>query len=150
VSLGTALASAGANLIEDKGADWIDKAIVKGASLAGDLETPEERAKAREALEVLRAGRKPLARLGSLGFAKMTVFLSEDDDEDQARRHYLEHEATFEEKRAAMHAGTDALINSQDADNAACDAAVAVLKQVAGLALPFLLKLAAASVGIPL
>lgn len=148
-TLAEALASNAADLIDDKAEDWIDGALDKGVLLSKEL--PEsEQGQADQVIAVLRAGKTPLARLGSLGFAKLTSYLLEDGDEEKARLYYLEHEATFSERRAAMHAATSALIAEGDADKAAWDAAKAVLKQAAGLALPFLLKIAASSVGIPL
>lgn len=149
MSLAKALVDAGAKLVEDKGADWIGKALGSSDDLIATL-PKEQKAGALQARDYLAQNKEPFARLGNLGFAKLASYVLEDDDEAAARAHYLEFEATFDERIASQEQGSDRLINSQDADNAASDAAIAVLKQVGSLALPFILKFAAAAVGIPL
>jgi len=107
------LLRSGGELLDDKGGEWFDKAtaaardelpaVVELASSAG-VEVTEDQA--AELLNEAAKGKAPILRLGSVGFAWVVAHL-ESDDEAEARRRYLEHQATFEERRAAMHAAGD-------------------------------------------
>ncbi|NIP97221.1 MAG: hypothetical protein GWO24_28835, partial [Akkermansiaceae bacterium] len=50
--------------------------------------------------------------LGRVAFAHVLAHW-ENEDEAEAKRHYLEREATFEERRAAMHAAGDAVVKAR-------------------------------------
>lgn len=160
MSLKEKLAANANELVDDKAEGWLDKGLdegeklvddyIKGFTLLSEEDKKKTREKAKETIDVLRNGSDSLARLGTLGFAKFTAYLVEDNEEDEARRYYLAHDATFAERRRRMQAITDGLISVEDAEQAAWEAARDVVKQAASLALPFLLKLVAKMAGIPL
>jgi len=151
------------DLVEDKSEEWFDKLLAEGRDLATapDLEdvaySEEEedetvvaaRAAGNEALDLLEENKQPFLRLANLGFAKLIAHW-EDDDEAEARRYYLTKQATYAERRAAMHAGGDAAAKDRDERDEAWDAVAGVLKQVGTLGLKFLVNLAAKSVGLPI
>jgi len=147
MSLSNKLAEEGIKLIDKKGAGWIDDALDAGEDLIKSLPASETEGSA-DVIKLLRENKTPLVRLGSVGFAKLAAHW-EDDDKAEARRHYLAYKATFAERRAAMHSTGDNLVDREDADKAAWDAVADVLGKVATKALPFLVKLAASAVGIP-
>lgn len=144
----------GKDLIAEKGPEGIDKVLDKGEELLEGLVTDEDMLKeGREAIDLVRGNKTPFLRLGEDGFARLLGYW-ENADERAARLHYLEHEATYDEARAAMHAGTDQLIEAEDRAKAAKEAAWEtvreVLKKVGTAGLGLLVRAAAASIGIPL
>jgi hypothetical protein len=127
----------------------------KGLDLLEDVdEIPDDlKAAGREAIDLVRANKTPFIRLGEDGFARLLGHW-EDADEAAARRHYLAHEASFAERRAAMHAGTDQLIAAEDkakaAKEAAWELAKDILKKVGTVGLQFLVRAAGTALGVPL
>lgn len=135
-----------------KGEAWLDETapgklddlLQEGHKLL-DTEVDGELAKAgHDALELLEANKTPFLRLGKVGFARL-VGHWEKADEAEARRFYLAHTATYEERRAAMHAAGDALTAAEDEAQAAWAEVKAVLTKLGTLGLKFLVKLAISS-----
>ncbi len=133
--------------LERKAPEAIDDLLSQGDDLL-DKETDGAMAKeGHDALELIRENKTPFIRLGKLGLARL-VGHWETGDEAETRRYYLAHEATYEEGRAAMHAAGDALVDARDAELAAWEEVKAILLKIGGMGLKFLVKLAAAQVGI--
>lgn len=151
------LINRGAELVDDKGADWLDKAeagarkalpaIVAEASalLPEGVEVTE--AQAVEVLDELAKGKAPLLRAGSVGFAWIVASF-DDGEELEARRRYLEHQATFAERNAAMDAAGDAAFDEAKERNDAWEAVAAVFKAVGKVGLSVLVAVARKAVGL--
>lgn len=134
-------AEKGEELLDEKGPGVIDDLLKEGHDLL-DVETDGDLAKAgHEALELLGENKTPFLRLGKVGFARL-VGHWERADEAEARRHYLTHQATYQERRDAMQRAGDELVDAEDEAKAAWEETKAVLKKVGTLGLKFLVKLA--------
>jgi len=148
------LLRSGGELLDDKGGEWFDKAtaaardelpaVVELASSAG-VEVTEDQA--AELLNEAAKGKAPILRLGSVGFAWVVAHL-ESDDEAEARRRYLEHQATFEERRAAMHAAGDRAQDDGEERAAAWAEFTAFVQSVGKVGLQILIAVARKAVGI--
>lgn len=145
----------GRELVAEKGEEGIDKVLDLGESLLDDYRPtyPDAVEEGRKTVQLIRENKTPFVRLGQDGFARLLGHW-EDADEAAARRHYLEHDATYEERMAAMNAGTDALISAEDAAQAAQERAwntvKMVLQQAGTVGLQILVRAAGASMGISL
>lgn len=104
------LASSAAAAIDDHSEDWVERLVESGREAVNNADlddVPEElHEHVPAALDALEAAARPAARLGlqALGWV---VALLEDDKETEARRRYIETDATFAERRAFMQAAGD-------------------------------------------
>ncbi len=146
-SITASLASKATDAVDKKGDEYFDDLMKVGRSEADEL--PEGSDEAKKALDGLAAIKTPILRLTNVGFATLLGHW-QDDDKAEAKRHYMEHEATFVERRALMHAGTDQLASEEDARQAAWDEVEGWLKTVGSLGLQFLGKLLLRTIGIPI
>lgn len=151
MSLAERLLAAGADLIDKKGEEAIDAVIEEGRGLLNDtsLLSAEERDEGGQVLDRIAENKAPFVRLGSVGFARLVAHWA-NGDEAAARRHYLEHEATYAERRAAIQAAGDKLADTRDAEIAAWEEVKAVLKAAGTAGISFLVKVAARVVGLPI
>ncbi len=157
----TELLEKGASLTDDKGADWFDKAEAQAREALPEIATtangllPEgvtvTAEQAGEVLDELAKGKAPLLRLTSVGFAWVIACL-DDDDEAEAKGHYLEHKATFAECNAAIDAAGDAAFDEAKERNDAWEAfkaTLATIVEVVGeIGLKVVVALARKAVGI--
>lgn len=132
------VASRGFDKVLDEGADLLDKL---------DDETAKEGGKA--VLDVLEKNKQPFMRLTAEGFALVAANFAAGKDE-AAMNHYIATQATYAERRAWMQQGGDSAQKEREERAAAWDAVKEVLKEIVKVGLPFLLKLAAKAVGLPL
>lgn len=140
-------AEKGEELLDEKGPKAMDDLLSEGHALL-DSEVDGELAKAgHDALELLGENKAPFLRLGKVGFARL-VGHWENGDEAEARRHYLTFEATYQERRDAMHRAGDALVDAEDEAKAAWAATKAVLVKLGTMGLKFLVKLAISSLAL--
>ncbi len=155
------LASSSAELVDDQGSDWVRKASDKtradlpafvnetnrllpdGAVVTND--------QAVQVLDALAAGATPLLRLGSASFAWVVANL-DDGNETEAKRLYLETQATFPERRAAMQAAGDAAFSEAKERNDSWEAFKATVSAVADVvgevALKVLVAFARKAIGL--
>jgi len=142
-----AIEMAGDAIVDEAGDVYLGKLIKEGRDVLDKekKDLPEGAPEAiSEALDVLESNKQPFLRLGKVGFARLLSHW-EDEDEAEARRQYLATEATFQERRAAMHAAGDAVANEAKERQEAWDNVVAVLKQVGQVGLKFLVRVVIAS-----
>jgi len=154
MSLLETLLEKGGDLIDDKGEDWVDEAVATGRDIVNealaDEDDPlqEKGAKvAHEALDRLAAHKRDFVALGKVGFAWLVAHW-EDDGEAAAKRYYLEREATFAERRAAMHAAGDAVAAARKAREEAWESVAHTMRQVGETAFKALVKAAPLLLGI--
>lgn len=141
------LASKATDLVEKKGGEYFDDLIEEGDKQIKNL--PEDvRDEAGKALDVIEGMKTPLLRLTNSGFARLLGHW-QDEKEADARRFYLEHKATYLERRQAIWAAGDQLVDNEDADQAAWEAVKKGLKKVGVVGLKFLGGLLLKSLGIP-
>jgi hypothetical protein len=152
VSLREDLASQTMTLISDTTDAWLDNLLSTGEGLVEGYKDKLGEAGVADAVAAMNAvgaNTGPWVRLGTVGFAQVMACW-EDDDAAEARRHYLSHQATFEERRRAMQLAGDAAAKDADERQAAWAEVENVLKSVTTLGLRFLVNLAARGVGLPI
>lgn len=152
-------------LLDDKGPGWLDKVISEGRDKANagltkpedgstvrvadfalsDDQAEELKKGANEALDVLAANKQPFLRLGKAGFAWILGHW-ENKDEATARRLYLATQATFDERRTAMHAAGDALMAEKEEREKSWEAVKDVLKKIGAIGLQILIKVIVAAI----
>lgn len=157
MSLLTELLDKGANIVNDKGADWLDKAEAKAREALPEIAAtasgllPEgvdvSEAQAGEVLDKLATGKAPLLRLTSVGFA-WVIASFDDRDAANARRVYLRHAATFDERNAAIDAAGDAAFDEAKERNDAWEAARAFLESVGEVGLKVLVAVVRKAIGL--
>ncbi len=141
------LAEKAEDLVERRGRDYFDDLIEEGDDQIENL--PEEyRDEAREALDIVEGIKTPLLRLTNSGLARLLGHWK-NGDEAEARRFYLTHTATYLERRKAIWAAGDKLVDNEDADEAAWKAVKEGLLKVGTLGIKFLGSMALKSLGIP-
>ena len=134
-------------LLGDKGEGWLDEVLDKGGELL-DAEADGDVAKAgHEGLELLKANKKPFMRLGNVGLAWVAANF-EEGDALEAKRFYIAHTATYQERRDFMHQSTDAIIDWTAEASDAWDAVADVLGKVGNVALKLIVKAALGTVGL--
>ncbi len=149
MSLSETLIDKAAELVDDHSEEWADKLLKEGRELAKDDALGDDGKKAAgESLDLLEANKQPFLRLGKLGFTTLLA-MWRDDEKAEARRRYLETQATYAERRAAMHAAGDAAADDRTARKAAWEAVEDTLKEIGTIGLKFLLKVALTSLGVP-
>jgi len=144
MSLMETLKKKGDDIIDEGGEEYLGKLIDEGRKAADVLKglgLGEEGTRAAyNALNLLDANKKPFVRLGKVGFAHLMGHW-EDGDEAAARRLYLETQATFAERRAAMHAAGDAAVAESKEREESWNAVLGVLKGVGEIGLKFLVRM---------
>jgi len=142
-------AEKGEEFLEEKGEDAIGDFVKKGRELL-DAEVDTDTAKAgHKVLEVIDGNKAPFVRLAKVGLATV-VGHWQNDDEAAAKRHYIETQATYDERRAFMQAAGDAAYDEAKEREESWEAVKDVLKEAGLLGLKFLAKALAGSLGIPL
>ena len=114
-------------LVEDKGADWIEKLIEKAKERADDHLNGPEADLAKIALDKIGYESDALAHLGQGGLVSLLTRVATREDE-QAKLTYLTAGATFEERRAASHAATAEAVNERLNREMAWDSVLEMLK----------------------
>lgn len=109
----------GLELVEEKGPRWAGLAVDKAGELAEGLDGPAGEV-ARAAVAKTRARPEVAEALAGLAVDQGRAVLAHvwRGDFTEARRIYLEREATYAERRAAMQAGTDAVYAQRQAREA--------------------------------
>jgi len=137
-------------LVDDKSEGWLSKAIKEGKDLSTeDTLGKDGKKSADDALAIIEKNQKPLLRLGKVGFA-LLLSAWEDDDEAAAQRLYLETQATYSERRAALQAAGDNATQEREERDKAWEEVKGVLQEVGLIGLKFLVNMAAKSVGLPI
>lgn len=145
-------------LYNNKAPGWLDKAEAEAREALPDItaEANELLAPAGvtiseeavgEVLDELAAGKKPLLRVGSVGFAWLVANL-ESGEEAEARRLYLSTEATFDERRTAMQAAGDEAFDEAKERAEAWEEFLAVLESIGKVGLKVLVAVARKAVGL--
>lgn len=156
-SLRSELLKKGAKLVDEKSTRWLDKAIKSSRSelpkivaqanhLLPDGVSVTEK-EAGTVLDVVAAGKVPLLRLGSVGFAWVVAHLAEGDVAE-AKRRYLETAATFNERRAAMQAAGDVAFDEGKERIDSWEAAKDVFEAIGEAGLKVLAAVARRAIGI--
>jgi hypothetical protein len=126
-----------------------DKVLDAGSDLIGELEDDTAKEGGKAVLGILESNKDPFMRLTAEGFSLIAANFAAGKDET-AMNIYIATQATYAERRAWMQQGGDLAQKEREERAAAWDAVKEVLKQVVKTGLPFLLKLAAKAVGLPL
>jgi len=144
-----------------QGPEWLDKALERGRAELPQLVDEANRllpdgvyvtqVQVDDVLDALEAGKAPLLRLGAVGFAWVVAHV-ESGDEAAAQGRYLESQATFTERNAAIDAAGDAAFNEakerSDAWEAFKDTFSAIAQAVGDVGLPIVVALVKKAVGI--
>lgn len=146
-------------LYNNKAPGWLDKAEAEAREALPDITAeandllvaaglnPIGTEYAGEVLDELAAGKKPLLRVGSVGFAWLVANL-ESGEEAEARRLYLSTEATFDERRTAMQAAGDSAFDEAKERAEAWEEFLAVLESIGKVGLKVLVAVARKAVGL--
>ena len=126
-----------------------DKVLDAGDDLLAELGDETAKAGGEAVLATLKNNKQPFMRLTAEGFSLIAANFAAGKDET-AMNLYIATQATYTERRAWMQQGGDLAQQEREERNAAWEAVKAVLQEVVTVGLPFLLKLAAKAVGIPL
>lgn len=138
----------GVKLLEERGPGWIDKALDKTVELARDAGLdPNEAALAIDAAEVVREHKGALTGVAVDAF-RNTMALAWDGQIDAARRAFLETEASYDERRAAMQAGTDATYKDRVEREAAWAELADMFEEIGKMALKALVPILLAAAGL--
>ena len=122
-----------------KGEGWLDDLLGEGRKIATDELDSDALEGALDGLDVLEAGKQPFLRLSEHGLARIVGYLG-SDEEEKAKNVYLATQATFAERRAAMHAAGDAAQQDREERDAAWAEVQEVLKKVGAIALKVIVK----------
>ena len=150
MSLSSELAGRAVDLVDDQSTAWLDKLLDEGCDLAnshGDG-LPGGKDAALATMAILEDAKAPLLRMRKIGFAHVVAAWA-DNDEAEARRLYLAMEATYAERRAAMHAAGDAAANDRDEREAAWQSVKSMLLAIGTVGLKFVVSLVCKTLGIP-
>lgn len=137
----------GFELVEEQGPELVDDLLEKGREEAAGLPVAHQE-DAKKALDEVEKIRTPLLRLTNITLMEILGHW-QDGEEAEARRRYLEHDATFQERRAAMHAAGDQLVDTQDAKLAAWEEVKAGLQKVGEIGLKVIGNALIRMTGIP-
>jgi len=146
VSLLDELSARGSDLVDEHGEVFITNVIKAGrdkVAVEGDTLGAVGVEAASKALDELEANKAPFIRLGKVGFAYLIAHW-ENDDKAEARRLYLTKDATFEERREAMHAAGGAVQDAQDEREAAWEEVKRVMASICATGLKILVGAASA------
>jgi len=144
--------------VDDKKEGWLDRLIETGKKQIGPVtkkkptdkeEAPSSeddtdfmdtmKVAAHQALQTVADNKQPFLRLGTYSLGIVVAHWASDEPED-ARRRYLATQATFAERRQAMHAAGDAVANDKREREESWDAVVSVLKSIGSVGLRILMK----------
>jgi hypothetical protein len=127
-----------------------DALLKEGTGLIEDLGLEgEAKDGAEAALKELEENKQPFLRLSTEAFGYVLGHFA-NDEEETARNHYIATQATYAERRAWMQEGGDLAVKDKEERDAAWDEVVKVLKKIVIKGLPFVLKLVANGLGVPL
>lgn len=126
-----------------------DKVLEEGDKLLGDVEDENLKTGGEFVLNELKENKQPFMRLTAEGFALVAANFAAGKDE-AAMNHYIATQATYAERRAWMQQGGDLAQKEREEREQAWENVKSVLQKIVLKGLPFLLKLAAKAVGLPL
>ena len=135
---------------EELSSKGFDALLKEGTSLIEDLGLEGDAKEAAEAaLKELEEGKQPFVRLTTEAFGYVLGHFA-NNEKETAKNHYIATQATYAERRVWMQEGGDIAQRDKEERDASWDAVAAVLKKIVTKGLPFVLKLVAKVLGIPL
>lgn len=141
----------GDKIIDEKGDGYLDRLVAEGrksvAATTKDATSPMSKGMAEAtgtALDIFAANKPAFKALSKVVFANVLAHW-ENGNEAEARRQFLATKATFEERRAAMHAAGDAVAAMQKAREEAWESVAYVLRKVGETGIKVLVKAAVAT-----
>jgi len=141
-------------IAEKLGEGYLDDLVEKGHAAVNvavtndeDPLTAEGAKAAHDALDHLTENKHVFTGLSRLEFARLVAHW-EDDDVAEAKRQYLERDATFEERRAAMHAAGDALVEIRKKREESWNKVAEVFKAIGKIGVKFAATAAIALLGL--
>lgn len=141
--------SRASEIVPEVASKGFDAVLGDGDDLLDGLEDETAKEGGRAVLNVLKKNKQPFMRLTAEGFALVVANFAAGKDET-AMNLYMATQATYPERRAWMQAGGDLAQKEREESDQAWESVKAVLQEIITVGLPFVLKLVANAVGLPL